>query len=406
MIITPKNMLPDLFNSRMVMKCIIAMLGVCVFVACDDDDDERVVDEPTTDTLDNILQSDEYAYQIVLAGLFNTYDSLYLVPALGAALDEAQPTVYTTGVVDETAARSFFAKLCTVDDRCTLLTDGSIQYNLGTYGSLCYHPFGENGALASLEVNLHEVSTLTRLDFIPQELWPNNEASLFEIGDVVKDKGGNVWVCVQEYGAGLPALFITFSYARASYWDAWPENVRIVYRQCASYEALKAWYSLLKSGHSRFTIGTKENDKLRDYDEIYLGLYDIMLCNDEKYKLYCSGTCVERTAKVSNRLCRDVENSQYHIIAMSSDCGVPVAEDLVFLCTQESKTPLTYRTLLANPEETSNPLFLLRYYWYHTGVVEYGNQTYSLNRRRINKQTYSVSLQDEQIMRSMFTKIN
>jgi hypothetical protein len=399
-------MTPNLFNGRTMMKWIIAMIGVGLFAACDDDDGD-VIDTPSAETLE-ILQSDEYAFQIVCAGLFNAYDSLYTMPAVGEALDETQPTVYATGVADEAAARSFFDNLCTVADRCTSLTDGSIQYDLGTYGNLCYRPSGENGALASLEVNLHEVTSLTRLDFISQDLWPNNDVSLFELGDIVKDTAwGYTWVCVQEYGAGLPALFITFDTSKLTmpygYTNLPPSSPKyyFVYRQCASYESLKAWYNLLHMGKSRFTVGTTESAKLINID---IGLNAaVEKQNEPFYTCYCSGTCLERNQITKNILCQDVLAHRYHIIAMSDECGVPVAADLIFLCAYEWGNTTTMRDLIDVPNDW-NPYHLQ--YMFHTGIVEYLDETWAIQNQTINKQTLSISLQNVQLMQKMFTKVD
>jgi hypothetical protein len=312
-------------------------------------------------------------------------------------------------VVDEAAARSFFDNLCSVADRCTSLTDGSIQYDLGTYGNLRYHPFGENGALASLEVNLHEVSSLTRIDFISQDLWPNNDASPFEIGDIVKDSCGYTWVCVQEYGAGLPALFIEFMYATAMYWDSDEVDVRIIYRQCASYDALNAWCGLLKSGRSRFTVGTKENEKLRGRLPY---IYRATQLDQELSQLYCSGICVEQTTKTRQFggffLCQDVRGNEYHIVAVSEDCGIPVAADWEFICIEEEEklAKTSFFALLDNASAENNLMAWTYHYLYHTGVVQYGKERHVFSQHAINKQTGSISLQNVQLMQKMFTKVD
>jgi hypothetical protein len=426
------------FNSRAKLYISIAAVGCGLFAACDDDNESDVV-SPSADTRE-VLQADEYAFRMVCAELFNAYDTLYTAPAVGEALDGTRPTVLTTGVADEAAARSFFDHLCVDADRCATLEQGIIRYDLGTYGALYYHPSDSDGILATLDVDLLGVSSLTQLRFISQDRWPSNAAPPFELGDVVRDNvEGYVWVCVQEYGAGLPALFLTFDEAQVSQLD---ETLHLRYRQCAGFEALREWYYLLQSGRTQFTAGTEAHQRLAQVD---LSLYDAVDVAGHSYaQVYSTGARMEQ-AKDDN-LYMDLVGAPYHLIAMTDASGVPAAEDLQFVCASESETHTSadvsryemlesqiyghydegmeelYEELQALWEQRDS--FLSQYaatverqggdridlnefvYLYHTGVVTCGGRQWNLKQQLINKRTQSVSSQNVQLMQTMFTKVD
>jgi hypothetical protein len=189
----------------LALVCLSWMWLLCA--ACDDRD---VTDTPQVD-VETAEQTAFCDYLYALNTLFNGEDSLYSTPAVGVALEAATPSVYTRGVADEAEARAFFNQCCLRSEGGTTAADGSVVYDMGAYGSLTYRPEGDGEAVALMDIALPEISTITRLRFIPEALWPNNDESPFQVGDIVRDKKhGWYWICVQKLSGGRPALFITF----------------------------------------------------------------------------------------------------------------------------------------------------------------------------------------------------
>jgi hypothetical protein len=243
----------------------LGILGLSLIcTSCKDGSDEDGSDENLSELteLTDYLQSDDFAYEQICAVLFDAEDSLHTTPTIGAALDVTLPTVYTAGADSLGTATLYFSQMCRNVARRDTLSDGSIDYNVGKYGTVCYHPYGADDALASIDINLHPVSSITQLQFIPKDLWPDNDVSSIAYGDIVQEIAtGRKWVCVQELGAGLPALFVTFGISLHVAAGGYSNHIE--FSSCATYEALSAFVTLVKSGHELYAdIGRSKLSKI------------------------------------------------------------------------------------------------------------------------------------------------
>jgi hypothetical protein len=428
-------------------------MGWCcvAWFSCNDDE------EATQTAESQPLQSDEYVFQTVCAGLFNAYDSVYATPAIGVVLSEAQPTVYTIGVANEDESKAFFEQLCTDAPRCHTLSDGSIRYDLGAYGSLCYHPYGSGEELATLDVELQEVSSLSQLRFISKDLWPDNATSAFVVGDIVKDKYfGYNWVCVQECADGKPALFLSFVSPKV---HTSGQDKTIRYSLSAGYDALEAWYQLLQRNLPRFTTGTTEYQQLQKIDSYIANAADIQ--GRSIAQIYYTGLRNERIAE--STAYGDIVSEKNHIIVLTDVDDCPVGKDVVFICSHETFIYETWQgddladqyidevyeqyfgemyedfknlsdvdiyELLGDDEEDFEIDIDVAYasafnvylqeaaksggvgvqwttvrWQYHSGTIEYGGKKGTLEKRPINKNTLSLSFQNEAAMQMMFQKV-
>lgn len=354
----------------------LGILAMCVigFTSCNDDNDSK----ETLWTADQRTLNEMLSYQCVLNHLFNSNDSLYTTPCIGVELDAATPGIYSTGVADENEAREAFYSCCLYPELCATESDGSICYDMGTYGSLVYHPNYDDDALATLDINLSSINVISQLRFIPTSLWPTNSLlSDIHLGDIVTDKTyGWYWVCVQESNGGRPALFITFDNynARTIFINNVSESSILLQTTSASVEALRAWYRLVKSGHETF------ND-----NESALKLFDKNLYEATGYingrtpmnnLYYVAGVNSEKIDRSGAHWGSAIPNT---IVNLGSSVAFTEGESATFTCNSEDLIPSKNRINGASS-------------YFHSGTCQYQISETTLSKIYLFTHTSSVSI--------------
>lgn len=105
----------------------------------------------------------------------------------GTRLHDDEPTVTYIGVTDLAAAEAYFkAHMLPDEEALEVRPDGSMGYDLGAEGSVWFTPGGGSGSIAAVSVCLTAVPELSRVVFIPESLWPDNDVSTFRIGAIYK----------------------------------------------------------------------------------------------------------------------------------------------------------------------------------------------------------------------------
>jgi hypothetical protein len=248
--------------------CVCFLLSTTVLSGCNDDEDS--LKSTNASDIDDFSESDSIAYISLRARIYNASDSLHTSISVGENLDPSQPTIYYMGVPNTDAAVSWFTRTCKITSRRDTLADGTITYDLGSFGLLKFSCIDDSETFATLEFNLSYDPNITQLKFIPESMWPNNEATPFNLGDIVVDNTKKwKWVCVQELGAASPITFITFdadpgynSYGVPSHFS----------QECATEEAFQAWYALVTSGAPLFKSNNATLKSISDNMYVAAGL--------------------------------------------------------------------------------------------------------------------------------------
>lgn len=311
-------------------RCSVA-LGVCfllcfsVLSACTDEDDTLITSP------DVVRVSDSIAYISVRARIYNASDSMHTSISVGDNFDPSQPTVYYMGVPDADAAESWFTRTCTIKSRRDTLADGTISYDLGSFGLLRFCRTNDSETFATLEFNLSYDPNITQLKFIPQSLWPNNATTPFNLGDIVVDKTNKwKWVCVQELGAASPLTFITFDADPGYFAYGVPSQFS---QECATEEAFQAWYALVTSGAPLFKSNNATLKSISDNMYVAAGLINGQF--DMPNLLYYCGLVYKRWYEDDEKENYRDGGSCLRVFAPMKTVNYPAGEIFDFYCLNE-----------------------------------------------------------------------
>lgn len=193
---------------------------------CSNDDNEQT-EETDTDDYETLMGDTMNRDRVI--SMLCTADTLSVgtieyTPINGKALDISYPTVFSIGMDDENEARNFFYTHCVPtgeEDNVIENSDGTLVYSLGSCGSLKYTPTNTTSMLAYINVDIHGLDCMTKIELIPNSLWPYNDYSPFDVGDVLKSnetiKNGQEtkvvtawWLCVRAYSGGKAGILMTW----------------------------------------------------------------------------------------------------------------------------------------------------------------------------------------------------
>lgn len=196
---------------RQLVNYLFIILFSAIWFGCNDNDDIYW-------GVDN-LSKDESLFLEMKSLLFRTVSdetgNEYYVPNLGEVIDVATPTVYAVGVNSIEEARYDFFEYCipySMRDSLSNINE-DVVIDFGEFGKIHYVENNNSLSYASLSIDLNSISNVTRIDFIPLDLWPNNNTALtpFHLGDIVKDECFDVYyICVRECDNGNDGLLVSF----------------------------------------------------------------------------------------------------------------------------------------------------------------------------------------------------
>ncbi|MDO4164338.1 MAG: hypothetical protein Q4D56_08120 [Bacteroides sp.] len=212
---------------KVLEKYFILMALACTlgFTACSDD---VTPTDDTTLVVDGLEAVKQFFYETDASG----EDHL----VRGVALDTADPTELSVGVADEEAALKQFYLMAGEIDATYLVQNSDDSYTLtltdtlgNVYGTALYTTDTSEGVLASITFSPTDlIPGVSRLDFIAESLWPDNETVTTHVkgnvinvsAPVVKWTGGVGYlssetktvpmVCVNTATQGNPAIYVYF----------------------------------------------------------------------------------------------------------------------------------------------------------------------------------------------------
>ena len=191
------------------------IIGLGLFVSCNEEEEVGKGDETSQEGKDPLVPTPEgerfmKAQQIIknLCEVDSVNGSATYDFKIGEVLDVTRPTEFSVGMDDLEEATEFFRSsiLGTTNEPVDL--NGVLEVDLQEQGSLVFAPGGDNGALATLTINLVDLPVMTKLYFIPTTLWPDNASSPYAKGNILYDKIDNrYYVCIASYDTGRDGVF-------------------------------------------------------------------------------------------------------------------------------------------------------------------------------------------------------
>lgn len=193
------------------------VIGLGLFVSCNEEEEVGKRDETSQEGKDPLVPTPEgerfmKAQQIIknLCEVDSVNGSATYDFKIGEVLDVTRPTEFSVGMDDLEEATEFFRSsiLGTTNEPVGL--NGVLEVDLQEQGSLVFAPGGDNGALATLTINLVDLPVMTKLYFIPTTLWPDNASSPYAKGNILYDKIDNrYYVCIASYDTGRDGVLFT-----------------------------------------------------------------------------------------------------------------------------------------------------------------------------------------------------
>lgn len=193
------------------------VIGLGLFVSCNEEEEVGKGDETSQEGKDPLVPTPEgerfmKAQQIIknLCEVDSVNGSATYDFKIGEVLDVTRPTEFSVGMDDLEEATEFFRSsiLGTTNEPVGL--NGVLEVDLQEQGSLVFAPGGDNGALATLTINLVDLPVMTKLYFIPTTLWPDNASSPYAKGNILYDKIDNrYYVCIASYDTGRDGVLFT-----------------------------------------------------------------------------------------------------------------------------------------------------------------------------------------------------
>lgn len=193
------------------------VIGLGLFVSCNEEEEVGKGDETSQEGKDPLVPTPEgerfmKAQQIIknLCEVDSVNGSATYDFKIGEVLDVTRPTEFSVGMDDLEEATEFFRSsiLGTTNEPVDL--NGVLEVDLQEQGSLVFAPGGDNGALATLTINLVDLPVMTKLYFIPATLWPDNASSPYAKGNILYDKiDKRYYVCIASYDTGRDGVLFT-----------------------------------------------------------------------------------------------------------------------------------------------------------------------------------------------------
>lgn len=196
------------------LKVFFYVAGVIWFVSCNEKElpetgngEEELSLEPTPEDLRSLR-----AWQIInnLCEVDSVNGSATYDFKIGKVLDATRPTEFSIGVDNLEEAVDFFRSSILGGLNEPIDLNGVLSLDLQEQGSLVFAPGGDNGALATLTVNLVNLPAMTKLHFISSTLWPDNASSPYVRGNILYDKIDKCYyLCIAGYNEGRKGVLFT-----------------------------------------------------------------------------------------------------------------------------------------------------------------------------------------------------
>lgn len=207
-------------NYKGIGSVIGAMVFLLLVAACSKVDDVVIVDTDNRNEEEEPVLTDAMRYELVKELLLDA-DTLSsgvvnYTSCAGEVLNNAFPDVYSVGVDSLLAARMFFYTHCVPENEDErVVADGNKRvYDMGDHGRICYTEVNRPDLLATIDIELAGITSVSRIELIPMSLWPNNDGNNsgpFYPGYIVVDKEeGLWWLCVKACEGGEKGVLMNF----------------------------------------------------------------------------------------------------------------------------------------------------------------------------------------------------
>ena len=155
--------------------------------------------------------------------LTDDFDNKTYQPSIGKIMDEATPFVRSLKIENAEEAEDYFMQIIGQQELATQTADGYTltlkkPVNQGEaekeFGTLTFHKDNaESKRYAHIDINIPNIPTLERIDFIPANMWGDNDSnnSPFQIGEIVyynNQTCGGYYVCVRECDGPYDGLLV------------------------------------------------------------------------------------------------------------------------------------------------------------------------------------------------------
>ncbi len=220
---------------------LLCMLAVSAFTACSNDDEEPIAPdnnhEPVVVTaFDGLEYLTRSIVEVDAQGNFLSH--IY-----GTPLDAADPTVVSIGVENVEEAKEVFKGWFSSDTYVMDATDylvaqlkdeegkaqGEVTFQAGTGAGVLATVTFSGGA---------SVPGISRIEFIPNSMWPTNDVSPYYPGDICEFPtaydGNKNYICVREATSTAKGIFVYLSHTRGEWGEegikpfAYPGNAQMV----------------------------------------------------------------------------------------------------------------------------------------------------------------------------------
>jgi hypothetical protein len=252
-------------------------LTASLFVGCSDDEDDNEEGELIEDGLDeNEVNYQSVSSILLLENVDDAGNVTYTLP-YGEVLDASTPSVRTMTAESSYEAYDWFVYHCVPIDQREDYKDlmGEVSIDMKDYGTITFKPSQSSDLYGSVLFNLKSLPSVTRLNFIPVSLWPDNDISpIITRGDLVYDTQGITasecsalkgkkyyYLCVSDCQGNRGLLFcLNQSYGSDCYFSKWGLNFR---KYVATEDTWRALANLYVSDKENFagqiTQMAKEN---------------------------------------------------------------------------------------------------------------------------------------------------
>ena len=190
-------------------------------LACSNKDDDAENNNDKEEIEDNPVYSqeqiNEWAADNIICWLCDVQtDSLTNkivshTPDYGLVLNSSTPTVRYTRAETYEKARELFSAWITSEASRENTIDGGIFVNMGSEGTVTFHPATGDGHVAVADIQLMRLPEISQVVFIKPEAWPENagDGSIEQGSTWIKD--GKIYVCVKDCknNTGYLVHFIT-----------------------------------------------------------------------------------------------------------------------------------------------------------------------------------------------------
>lgn len=251
------------------------------------------------------------------------YNKTY-TPTYGKVLDESNPYVRAMMSDDKESAYADFASMIGDNDLLKPTSDGYIvELTLSgdlaklagkkSFGTLTYHQGDGSTRMAYVDVNIPNMPTLQRLDFVSSQLWGENKytgKTGYTLGQLVKyegtdigGKGKGLWLCVRAYNGNKDGLLVHLNegynedfahylygesgYSWSSYWYSKPGDYSPYFEFLHNRaDLIRKIRTYLSKNHMASLMSGIVPKRFLENDSVYVGDKPAWVINDSYESSY------------------------------------------------------------------------------------------------------------------------